>query len=134
MPLIAIDGPGGAGKSSVAAALAARLGVERLDTGAMYRAVTWCALQRGIATDDEVRLGELARDLHLTVAERVTVDGEDVTGAIRSPEVDAAVSAVSALAAVRRALVARQRAGSRRTTRVCSRGGTSARSSSRTRR
>ena len=110
MPLIAIDGPGGAGKSSVAAALAARLGVERLDTGAMYRAVTWCALQRGIATDDEARLGELARDLHLAVAERVTVDGEDVTGAIRSPEVDAAVSAVSALAAVRRALVARQRA------------------------
>ncbi|MGD0742475.1 MAG: (d)CMP kinase [Acidimicrobiales bacterium] len=110
MPVIAIDGPGGAGKSSVAAALSARLGVERLDTGAMYRAVTWCALARGVATSDGERLGSLARDLRLGVAEQVTVDGEDVTEAIRSPEVDAAVSAVSAHPAVRGALVARQRA------------------------
>ncbi|MGP8162867.1 MAG: (d)CMP kinase [Acidimicrobiales bacterium] len=110
MPVIAIDGPGGAGKSSVAAELATRLGVARLDTGAMYRAVTLLALRRGIPTSDGPRLGELARELDLEVAGRVTVDGEDVTEAIRAPGVDAAVSAVSAHAAVRRALVARQRA------------------------
>jgi cytidylate kinase len=110
MPLIAIDGPGGAGKSSVAAALAERLGCDRLDTGAMYRAVTLVAARRGISTSDGDRLGELARHLDIEVFGQVTVDGEDVTEAIRAPEVDAAVSAVSAHPAVREALVARQRA------------------------
>ncbi len=110
MLLIAIDGPGGAGKSSVAAALAERLGIERLDTGAMYRAVTLSALRRGIATSDGEKLGALARDLDLEVGACVRVDGEDVTVAIRAPAVDAAVSAVAAQAPVRAALVARQRA------------------------
>lgn len=109
MPVIAIDGPSGAGKSSVAAALAVRLGVERLDTGAMYRAVTLCALRLGIPTSDAAALAGLARDLDLKVGGRVTAEGEDVTEAIRTPEVDAAVSEVSAHAAVRAALVARQR-------------------------
>lgn len=110
MPVIAIDGPSGAGKSAVAAALAARLGIARLDTGAMYRAVTLLALRRGIATSDASRLAELARGLRLELDPRVTADGEDITEAIRAPEVDAAVSAVSAHASVRAALVARQRA------------------------
>jgi CMP/dCMP kinase len=109
VPVIAIDGPGGAGKSTVAQALSTRLGLERLDTGAMYRAVTLVALQRGISTDDGERLGELARSLSIEVGERVTVDGADVTAAIRSHEVDANVSAVSAHPQVRRELVARQR-------------------------
>jgi len=108
--VVAIDGPGGAGKSSVAAALATRLGCDRLDTGAMYRAVTLVALRRGIAVSDGERLGGLARDLDLEVGGRVVVDGEDVSEAIRAPEIDGAVSAVSAHEAVRAALVARQRA------------------------
>jgi CMP/dCMP kinase len=110
VPVIAIDGPGGAGKSTVAQALAARLGLERLDTGAMYRAVTLVALQKGIATDDAARLADLAGGLSIEVGGRVLVDGVDVTDAIRSPEVDAAVSAVSAHPGVRRELVERQRA------------------------
>ncbi|MGD0895184.1 MAG: (d)CMP kinase [Acidimicrobiales bacterium] len=107
--MIAIDGPGGAGKSSVAAALAARLGIERLDTGAMYRAVTLGALRRGIPMSDAEALAGLVRDLDLKVGGRVIADGEDVTEAIRTPEVDVAVSEVSAHAAVRAALVGRQR-------------------------
>lgn len=110
MPVIAIDGPGGAGKSTVAQALATRLGLERLDTGAMYRAVTLVALREGIPTDDAERLAQLARSLAIEVGPRVLVDDEDVTDAIRSSEVDAAVSAVSAHPGVRHELVARQRA------------------------
>ncbi len=110
MPVIAIDGPGGAGKSTVAQALAGRLGLQRLDTGAMYRAVTLLALEKGIATDDALRLTELAETLSIDVGDRVVVDGTDVTEAIRSAAVDAAVSAVSAHPGVRRALVERQRA------------------------
>ena len=109
MPVIAIDGPGGAGKSTVAQALAGRLGLQRLDTGAMYRAVTLLALEKGIATDDALRLTELAETLSIDVGDRVVVDGTDVTEAIRSAAVDAAVSAVSAHPGVRRALVERQR-------------------------
>ncbi len=109
MAVIAIDGPGGAGKSTVAQALAERLGLERLDTGAMYRAVTLAALQRGIAIDDGDRLALLAQALSIELDGRVIVDGVDVTDAIRSPEVDAAVSAVSAHPGVRTELVARQR-------------------------
>lgn len=108
--LIAIDGPAGAGKSTLAQAIAEHLGLERLDTGAMYRAVTYSAQARGIPPSDARAVGELARDLVLDVGERVTVDGIDATEAIRTPEVDAAVSVVAANPEVRTQLVARQRA------------------------
>jgi cytidylate kinase len=108
-PLIAIDGPAGSGKSTVAGALAARLGLERLDTGAMYRAVTLRALREGVALDDADALGAVARSMSLTVGTQVLLDGEDVTAAIRSGEVDAAVSAVAAQPQVRSELVRRQR-------------------------
>jgi cytidylate kinase len=110
-----VDGPGGSGKSTVARALARRLGLRYLDTGAMYRALTWLALQRGIATDDADRLAELARTASLAIgtdpdAPTVTIEDVDVAGPIRSPAVTAAVSAVSAVPAVREQLVALQRA------------------------
>lgn len=107
---IAIDGPAGAGKSTLARQLAQRLGLERLDTGAMYRAVAWAALQRGLSPDDEPAVADLARALELVVGPQVMVDGRDATEAIRSPEVDLAVSAVAANPAVRAELVQRQRA------------------------
>ena len=110
MRVIAIDGPAGAGKSTVAAALAERLGVARLDTGAMYRAVAFAALRDGIDPRDGARLGALARDLDLEVGGRVVVDGVDATAAIRGPHVTAIVSAVSAHPEVRAELVRRQRA------------------------
>ena len=109
MRVIAIDGPAGAGKSTVAAALARRLGVARLDTGAMYRAVAFAALRDGIDPGDGVGLGALARALDLEVGERVMVDGVDATAAIRGPEVTAVVSAVSVHPEVRAELVRRQR-------------------------
>ncbi|HUO49471.1 MAG TPA: (d)CMP kinase, partial [Acidimicrobiales bacterium] len=107
---VAIDGPAGAGKSTLAASLAARLGLERLDTGAMYRAVAWAALARGLDPGDTDAVATLARGLVIEVGEQVLVDGVDATAAIRTPEVDAAVSAVAANAAVRTDMVARQRA------------------------
>ena len=111
MRIIAIDGPAGAGKSTVARALAARLGLEYLDTGAMYRGVTFAAMHRGIDTADLKAVAELARDITLEVGERgVLVDGVDATTAIRSHEVTTAVSAVAANSAVRAELVRRQRA------------------------
>ncbi len=111
-PLVAIDGPGGAGKSTVSRALAHRLGVPRLDTGAMYRAVTWQALRSGVAPEDAEATAAIAEstDIAFEEPERVLADGEDVTTAIRTPEVDAAVSAVAANPAVRQALVKRQQA------------------------
>jgi CMP/dCMP kinase len=109
-PTIAIDGPAGAGKSTLARLLAAHLGVERLDTGAMYRAVAWAALQRGIDTADAGAVADLARCLTIDVAERVTVDGVDATDAIRTAAVDGAVSVVAANPDVRDELVRRQRA------------------------
>jgi CMP/dCMP kinase len=109
--IIAIDGPAGAGKSTVARALAARLGLEYLDTGAMYRAVTFAAMRRGIDTADVDRVAELARGITLEVGERgVLVDGVDATSEIRSREVTTAVSAVAANSSVRAELVRRQRA------------------------
>lgn len=110
MRVIAIDGPGGSGKSTVARAVAHQLGLERLDTGAMYRAVALASLREGIDRGDATALGALARRLSLEVGERVTMDGGDVTAAIRGPDVDAVVSAVSAHAEVRSEMVRRQRA------------------------
>ena len=107
---VAIDGPAGAGKSTLAQSLADRLGLERLDTGAMYRSVAWAALRRGIDPADAESVAALARGLAIEVATRVVVDGEDATAGIRSAEVDAAVSVVAANAEVRAELVARQRA------------------------
>ncbi len=107
--VIAIDGPAGAGKSTVARALAARLGLEYLDTGAMYRAVTFAALRRGVL-DDAAAVAALARDVTLEVGEHgVLVDGVDATVEIRSAEVTRQVSRVAANSAVRTELVARQR-------------------------
>jgi cytidylate kinase len=108
--VIAIDGPAGAGKSTVARALAARLGLEYLDTGAMYRAVTLAALRRGIDPADADRVAELARQIQLEVGDHgVFFDGEDATKEIRTREVTAAVSAVAANSRVRAELVERQR-------------------------
>ena len=108
--LVAIDGPAGAGKSTVSTAVADRLGVERLDTGAMYRAVAALALERGTAPDDADAVAALAAGSTIETGERVTIDGLDVTARIRSPEVGRAVSIVAANPEVRRHLVQRQRA------------------------
>jgi CMP/dCMP kinase len=109
--VIAIDGPAGAGKSTVARALATRLGLEYLDTGAQYRAVTFAALQRGIDPDDVERVARLARDMDLEVSDRgVFVDGTDATVEIRGPEVTRAVSIVAANPGVRAELRRRQQA------------------------
>lgn len=111
MRVIAIDGPAGAGKSTIARALAARLNLHYLDTGAMYRAVTCAAAARNISVDDRDLVAELARELDFDVRDDgVFVDGEDVTAAIRTPEITAAVSAVAANSGVRAELRARQKA------------------------
>lgn len=107
--VVAIDGPAGAGKSTLAQAVADYLGLERLDTGAMYRAAAWQALADGLDPDDSEAVAEMARRLDIEVGDRVTVDGTDVTEEIRTEEVDRAVSAVAANPAVRTAMVARQR-------------------------
>jgi cytidylate kinase len=108
--VVAIDGPAGAGKSTLARAVARRLGMERLDTGAMYRAVAWSALRQHVDVTDAEAVASLARQTTIEVGARVVVDGEDATAAIRSAAVDGAVSAVAANPAVRAELVARQRA------------------------
>lgn len=108
--VVAIDGPAGSGKSTVSRALAERLGVARLDTGAMYRAVAWAALDRGIDPADAPAVAALAEAADIEVGpEEVLIDGTDVTEAIRQPAVSRAVSVVAANPAVRRALVDRQR-------------------------
>ena len=109
--IVAIDGPAGAGKSTVARALADRLGCRYLDTGAMYRARAWLALERGVAAGDGEALGALARAqlVELGVGGAVAIAGHDVTAAIRTPEVDRVVSAVSGHPQVREAMRARQR-------------------------
>jgi cytidylate kinase len=107
--VIAIDGPAGAGKSTVARALAARLGLDYLDTGAMYRGVTFAALRRGIDPDDAGRVAHLVVDLGLEVVDTTTtVDGVDASLEIRGPEVTRAVSIVAANPAVREELRRRQ--------------------------
>jgi cytidylate kinase len=109
MRVIAIDGPAGSGKSTVARAVAERLGLDYLDTGAMYRAVTFAAMHRGIDPDDNDAVARLSRDIDIEVADTVMVDGADATIEIRSPEVTRAVSVVAANPEVRRELRARQR-------------------------
>ena len=107
--VVAIDGPGGSGKSTVARALAAALGAAHLDTGAMYRALTWAVLRDGVDPHDSAAAARLAEEMVLVVDDVVVVDGEDVTTAIRGPEVTALVSTVSAHPAVRTEMVRRQR-------------------------
>lgn len=108
--VVAIDGPAGAGKSTVGRAVAARLGLAYLDTGAMYRAVTFAALRRGIDPADEHDVAAMASALEMTLdGSAVTVDGVDATVEIRGSEVTAAVSAVAANSQVRAELVRRQR-------------------------
>lgn len=105
---VAIDGPAGSGKSTVARLLAERLGAQRLDTGAMYRAVAYSALRHGIDPADAGAVADLAASAAIEVGDSVVVDGEDATEAIRTADVDAAVSVVAANPAVRREMVARQ--------------------------
>jgi cytidylate kinase len=108
--IVTIDGPAGAGKSSAARALAHRLGFAFLDTGAMYRAVALAALRRGHDLGDEAALAILVAGLTLEMPPgRILLDGEDVTAAIRTPEVTAATGRVADSPAVRRQLVAWQR-------------------------
>ena len=115
-PLVAIDGPAGAGKSTVTRAFAERLGLVYLDTGAMYRAVTWLVQQSGVNPQDSDAVEPLLIGLDLTLDTRsgggqtVLINGEDVSHTIRSPEVTAAVSAVAAHRCVRQALTAQQKA------------------------
>jgi cytidylate kinase len=109
--VIAIDGPSGAGKSTAGRTVAARLGYTFLDTGAMYRALAWKALAERVPLDDERALAALARGTAIELAEGghgVRLDGRDVTAAIRTRDVSAAASRVSAHPQVRRQMVARQ--------------------------
>jgi cytidylate kinase len=107
--VIAIDGPAGSGKSTVARTVAALLDWSFLDTGAMYRAVTWEALRRGIDVHDETAVAGVAQDVTLTALPRVTVNGHDVEDEIRSDEINVAVSVVAANPEVRASMVTRQR-------------------------
>jgi CMP/dCMP kinase len=108
--VIAIDGPAGAGKSTVARALAERLGFTYLDSGAMYRCVALAAIERGVDLDDEVAMGELAGSLEIELdGDRVALDGRDVSAAIREPRVSEASSRASVHSPVRDAMVTRQR-------------------------
>ena len=108
--IIAIDGPSGAGKGTIARTLSQELGYRHIDTGAMYRAVGWKALRDGIALDDERAVTALARRAEIVVEGGVVmIDGHDVTKAIRTPEIDRTASAVARLAKVREVLVERQR-------------------------
>jgi len=107
--VVAIDGPAGSGKSTVAREVAARLGLAVLDTGSMYRAVTALALRDGIDPHDAATVAALAREVDLAVGEAVTSRGVDLTAELRSDAVNEAVSVVSAHPGVRTALVERQR-------------------------
>jgi cytidylate kinase len=109
--VVAIDGPSGVGKGTVARALAAALGYRHVDTGAMYRAVAWRAQQLGVDLDSEDAVAAVARGAAIEVdGSRVVIDGTDVSSAIRTPEVDRATTRVARLPKVRAELVARQRA------------------------
>jgi pantoate ligase / CMP/dCMP kinase len=109
-PIVAIDGPAGAGKSTVTRQFAKALGLVYLDTGAMYRAITWLVMDQGLGIANETGIAELVSQCQIELLDdRVSINGQDVTDVIRSPEVTAQVSAVSAQAAVRQALVQQQR-------------------------
>jgi cytidylate kinase len=108
--IIAIDGPSGAGKGTVAQAVAAQLGYRHVDSGAMYRAVGWRALRDGVPLDDEEAVAALAERVRLEIGgSRVAIDDVDVTKAIRTPDIDRAAASVARLPNVRAVLVARQR-------------------------
>ena len=113
--IVAIDGPAGSGKSTIAREIAARDGFAKLDTGAMYRTVALCALRRGVDIADERAVDELARNVEITFGPEshgnvtVSADGVDVSADIRSPEVDRSVSAVASYAGVRTAMLTPQR-------------------------
>lgn len=113
--IVAIDGPAGSGKSTIAKEIARQLGFNKLDTGAMYRAVTFAALDRGIDLDDEAAIDALAEQIEIRFTNgtgedtRLTVDGQDASAAIRTPQVDANVSKVSAYPGVRAAMLIHQR-------------------------
>jgi CMP/dCMP kinase len=112
--VIAIDGPSGSGKSSTARGVAERLGLAFLDTGAMYRAITWLALQEGIDLDDQAAVAELLAQVSMEVdmdprRPAIVINAVDVSEAIRAPEVSAAVSAIATNLDVRTDLVARQK-------------------------
>jgi cytidylate kinase len=113
--VVAVDGPSGSGKSTVSRRLAAALDSAYLDTGAMYRAVTWAVLRAGVELDDPDGIAKVAAEVELESGTdpddpHIRADGVAVDGPIRGPEVTGAVSAVAAVPAVRRTLVARQRA------------------------
>ena len=109
--VIAIDGPSGAGKGTISRTISARLGYRHIDTGAMYRAVAWKALHDRLAVDDEAVVAALAERSTIVVeAGTVSIDGNDVTTAIRTHEIDKGAAAVARLPRVREVLVARQRA------------------------
>jgi CMP/dCMP kinase len=112
--VVAVDGPSGAGKSSASRAAAIELGLSYLDTGSMYRALTWWLLDRGVDVSDAATVGALAAEPHIEVGTDphkpwVRIDGTDVTSVIRTPEVTDAVSAVAAVPRVRAHLIAQQR-------------------------
>lgn len=108
--IIAIDGPSGAGKGTVARNIAARLNYRHIDTGAMYRAVGWKALEEGLDLEDEDAVAALAARIHLVASDgRVSVDGQDVTAAIRTPQIDTAAAAVARKPGVRAVLIRQQR-------------------------
>jgi cytidylate kinase len=109
--VIAIDGPSGAGKGTVARAVAASLGYRHVDSGAMYRAVGWKAQRDAVPLDDEALVAALAEQSEITIAEGiVAIDGVDVTRDIRTPAIDKAAASVARLPRVREVLVSRQRA------------------------
>ncbi len=108
--VIAIDGPSGAGKGTVARAIATALGYDHVDTGAMYRAVAWKAVHEGLPLHDDAQVTALAQRATLESGQgSVVIDGHDVTRAIRTPEIDKAAASVARLPGVREVLVARQR-------------------------
>ena len=113
--VVAVDGPSGSGKSSVSREVAARLGLRYLDTGARYRAITWWVLAQGVDPADQPTVARLARELPLeigtsTESTLLTVDGQDLTAAVREPRISAAVSAIATNLDVRAELIRRQRA------------------------
>src|SRR4051812_10637926 len=109
--VIAIDGPSGAGKGTVARAIATELGYRHVDSGAMYRAVGWKAVRDGVPIEDEAAVAAIAASARIDVTSTaVTIDGIDVTRAIRTPEIDRAAAGVARLPSVRNLLVQQQRA------------------------